>query len=107
MYRVIKLLLVHKFDNLYIYIIFIYFCIILDLRRYINFDMYFFYLYNFDIFMYSYHIYIIFHIVSYFLLCFNYSSHVVFMFYSYRIIVSCLVLSNLLLSFRLTEINVI
>ena len=55
-----------KFGNLCIRIVFIFFCIMFCLKYYINFDTYFFYPYNFDIFMYSYHVYIIFHIVLYF-----------------------------------------
>ena len=34
--------------------------------------IYFFYLYNFIIFVYLYHVHIIFHVMLYFLLCFNY-----------------------------------
>ena len=55
----------NKFDNLYIYIIFIFFFrIIFYLKYYINFDTFIYLLYNFNIFIYLYHIFTIFnHIV--------------------------------------------
>ena len=68
-------------DNLCICIIFVFFFHVMScLRCYIDFNMYFFYLYNFDIFMYSYYIHIIFRVTI--LLYFNYFSYIVFISYN-------------------------
>ena len=54
---------------------YLFFCIILYLKCYIDFDTYFFYSYNFDIFTYLCCVYIIFCIIY-----FNYFSHIMFNF---------------------------
>ena len=49
-----------------------FFCVMSCLRYYIDFDTYFFYSYNFDIFVYLCRVHVIIHIMSYFLSYFNY-----------------------------------
>ena len=48
------------------------------LKFYINFNTYFFYPYNFDIFLYMCRVYVIFHIVSYFNYFFISNNYIVF-----------------------------
>ena len=62
-----------RFNNLCIYIVFIF----IYLKYFINFNIYLFiYLYNFDIFIYLYYIYVIF-ISYYFLSYYNYFSRII------------------------------
>ena len=63
----LSLLYSHKFDNLYIYIVFIFLYYFIFKLLY-KFWYVFFYLYNFNIFIYSYYIHIVFNIIRSFTL---------------------------------------
>ena len=82
--------LINRFENSFI-CVYIFFYIISCLKYYIDFNIYFFYSYNFDTFVYSCCIYIIFFIISYFLSYFNYF----FILYYFDVVVLYLILPSI------------